>query len=172
MYPGGPRLAEQRYLAELAMITAEQPAVARTLVVAPPRRWSPAPGYAAAVLADTGRLSWLTAVSADTAVATTTPVDRGPLVYPAGASKAELPASDVRLIGEVQALVTDFRTVLTNADANRLLSVYSDALRRAGSSAWRGDPRAGLAYVLALRGEIRRLRGKASIAQPSRGVYT
>src|SRR5262249_53128830 len=34
----------QRFLAETAMIVAESPQLARSLVVTPPRRWNPAPG--------------------------------------------------------------------------------------------------------------------------------
>ena len=43
-FAGGPRLAEQRLLAELAMITAEAPNDTRTILLSPPRRWDPPPG--------------------------------------------------------------------------------------------------------------------------------
>ena len=43
---GGPRLAEQRLLAELAMITAEAPNDSRTIVLAPPGGGTPRPAYA------------------------------------------------------------------------------------------------------------------------------
>src|SRR5215831_6495603 len=41
---------EQRYLAETAMIAAEQPSVARSIVVTPPRHWSPPAGLASDLL--------------------------------------------------------------------------------------------------------------------------
>ncbi|HEX6756040.1 MAG TPA: DUF6049 family protein, partial [Mycobacteriales bacterium] len=63
-YAGGARLAEQRLLAELAMITAERPNDVRTLVIAPPRRWDPSPAYAAAVLRDLSTLRWLDSTTA------------------------------------------------------------------------------------------------------------
>jgi hypothetical protein len=170
--PGGLRVAEQRYLAELAMITAEQPATQRTLVIVPPRRWTPALSYATAVLADTGRISWLTSLTAIAVVASTPPVDRGPLVYPPAAIRTELPADAVAAIREVQVTVAHFRTVLNNADAKLLLSAYRDALRRATSSAWRGNPTGLFDYVDQLGSSIDRLRSQVRIQQPSSGVYT
>jgi hypothetical protein len=170
--PGGLRVAEQRYLAELAMISAEQPATQRTLVIAPPRRWSPALSYATAVLADTGRISWLTSLNAGAVVASTVPVNRGPLVYPPAAIRAELPADKVQAIGDVQVKVDHFRTVLTNEDAKLLLSTYRDALRRATSSAWRGNPTGLGTYIDGLNTSIDQLRRQVRIQKPSSGVYT
>ncbi len=87
---GGPRLAEQRLLAELAMITAEAPNDSRTILLAPPRRWNPAAGYADALAADVSRIPWLTEVDALQAAGSTEPVDRGPLAYPADARRHEI----------------------------------------------------------------------------------
>jgi Family of unknown function (DUF6049) len=172
LFRGGPRVAEQRYLAELAMITAEAPNLGRTLVVAPPRRWNPTTAYALGVIANIAGVSWLTSLGADEAVLSAPPADRGALVYPPAAHRSELSAAQVRTIGEVQALVTDMRTALSNPDANQLLSAYNDALRRAGSSAWRDAPAVGRAYAAGLAAEIRRLRGQVGIVTPSAGVYS
>lgn len=169
---GGSRLAEQRLLAELAMITAEAPSDGRTLVLAPPRRWDPPVAYARALAADLGRLPWLTPVDAVQAAAGTVPVDRGPLVYPAAARKRELPAGQVRQVATVQKQVADFRTALEDDDASAELSPYSDALRRAGSSAWRTDPRAGAAYTNRLLRQISGLRAKVTMSSPATGDYT
>ena len=53
----------QRVLAETAMIAAEQPDLARSLVIAPPRRWDPPPQLAADLLASTSSAPWLRPVS-------------------------------------------------------------------------------------------------------------
>ena len=53
----------QRVLAETAMIAAEQPGLARSLVIAPPRRWDPPPQLAADLLASTSSAPWLRPVS-------------------------------------------------------------------------------------------------------------
>ena len=50
---------EQWFLAETAMIAATAPAAGRSIVVAPPRRWNPAQGMAAALLDDTVQTPWL-----------------------------------------------------------------------------------------------------------------
>ena len=55
----GPRLAEQRFLAETAMIAAERPGESRTLLVAPERRGDVVAEVATGALLDSGRLPWL-----------------------------------------------------------------------------------------------------------------
>jgi Family of unknown function (DUF6049) len=49
----------QRYLAETAMIAAEEPSVARSIVVTPPRRWDPPAGLASDLLRETVSAPWL-----------------------------------------------------------------------------------------------------------------
>ena len=169
---GGPRLAEQRLLAELAMITAEAPNDSRTIVLAPPRRWNPSAGYADALAADVGGISWLTAVDALQAAGGTVPVDRGALTYPADARRREIPGAQIATLGTVQAEVTDFRSALTNEDASEVLGPYGDAVRRSGSSAWRGAPAAGQAYVTALLRQIEGLRSGVTMSSSATGDYT
>ncbi|MEN3360064.1 MAG: hypothetical protein V7637_4046 [Mycobacteriales bacterium] len=171
-FPGGTRLAEQRYLAELAMIGAEAPAVQRTLVIAPPRRWSPSLPYAAQVLADTARISWLTSLTAGAVIASTPPVDRGPLVYPPAALRAELPQNQLGTLRELRQEIADFQSLLTNSDAKLLLSAYPDAQRRAASSAWRSDPARQAAYLDGMERGIRLLRGQIRIQKPVSGIYS
>jgi Family of unknown function (DUF6049) len=50
---------EQRFLAETAMIAAERPGVARSIVVAPPRQWDPPAGLASDLLYETVHAPWL-----------------------------------------------------------------------------------------------------------------
>ena len=61
--PGASFAVAQRFLAETAMIAAERPTLARSIVVAPPRQWNPPAGLASHLLADTVRSPWLQAVS-------------------------------------------------------------------------------------------------------------
>lgn len=171
-YPEGPRLAEQRYLAELAMITAETPSKGRELIVAPPQRWDPDPVSAAGMLADTTTMSWLAPKSA-TALAQHLPdVDRGPLVYPAAARQAELPQKLVASLSQIRAEVNDFRSALPNRQtADQVVTPYDQAVRRALSSAWRGDKNAP-GYVADLRSGVATLRSGVHIVKPSgSGVY-
>jgi hypothetical protein len=62
--PGATFATRQRFLAETAMIAAEEPNLPRAIVVAPPRRWNPAAGLAAGLLTDTTTAPWLSPVSA------------------------------------------------------------------------------------------------------------
>jgi len=169
---GGPRLAEQRLLAELAMITAEAPNDSRTIVLAPPRRWDPSAGYADAIAADVARIPWLTEVDALQAAGGTEPVDRGPLAYPADARRHEISGAQVSTLGTVQAEVDDFRSALDNEDARDVLGPYGDAVRRSGSSAWRGSPAAGQAYVTVLLRQIEGLRSGVTMSSSATGDYT
>jgi hypothetical protein len=169
---GGPRLAEQRLLSELAMITAEAPNDSRTIVLAPPRRWNPSAGYANALAADAGGISWLTAVDALEAAGGTDPVDRGALTYPADARRRELPGAQIATLGTVQSEVTDFRSALNNEDASQVLGPYGDAVRRSASSAWRSAPAAGQAYVTALLRQVEGLRSGVTMSPSATGDYT
>ncbi len=63
--PGAEVLAEQRFLAETAMITAERPGLQRTLLVAPPRRWNPSERFAERLLSDTAAARWLQPTTLD-----------------------------------------------------------------------------------------------------------
>jgi hypothetical protein len=169
---GGPRLAEQRLLAELAMITAEAPNDSRTIVLAPPRRWNPTAGYADALATDVGGISWLTSVDALQAAGGTEPVDRGPLTYPAEARRREITGAQVSTLGTVQADVADFRSALDNEDARDVLGPYGDAVRRAGSSAWRGAAGAGQTYATTLLRQIEGLRSGVTMSSSATGDYT
>jgi hypothetical protein len=169
---GGPRLAEQRLLAELAMITAEAPNDSRTIVLAPPRRWNPSAGYADALTADVSRIPWLTEMDALEAAGGTEPVDRGPLAYPTDARRHEITGPQVSSLGTVQAEVDDFRSALDNEDAREVLGPYGDAVRRSASSAWRGSAAAGQAYVTALLRQIEGLRSGVTMSPSATGDYT
>ncbi len=57
--PGSILSVRQLYLAETAMIAAEQPGRPRPVVVAPPRRWHPSRSLASDLLAETVHAPWL-----------------------------------------------------------------------------------------------------------------
>jgi hypothetical protein len=129
---------EQRYLAETAMIAAEQPSKARAVVVAPPRRWDPPAGLASDVLAETVQAPWLRPVSLASLAAVKNPSGQAPRQPPRAHSPAQLG----------KALLSQAR--LLDQQAKLLMSVEQDpdpALSYAAvaveSSAWRGGGRAG-----------------------------
>jgi Family of unknown function (DUF6049) len=57
--PGSAFDTQQDFLAQTAMIVAELPNTARSLVVTPPRLWNPAAGLAGSLLSDTVSAPWL-----------------------------------------------------------------------------------------------------------------
>ncbi len=161
---GGGRLAEQRFLAETALITAEQPSVGRTVLVAPPRRWSPPESWATALLRDSARVPWLR----PTRLADLRPAGRqtrGRLVFPAAARRARLPASAFAGADGIHRLGTDlatFRAILASPDSAGIPAL-DRALLRCESAAWQTDPAAGRALRSATRQALNAQMAKVRI---------
>jgi Family of unknown function (DUF6049) len=129
---------EQRYLAETAMIAAEQPSLGRSVVVAPPRRWDPPAGLASDLLAETVSAPWLHPVSLGDLAAVKDPsgvVTRQP---PRAHSKAQLSRA---LLG--QARQVDQRAQLLTSVEKDPSPLLSNAAAAIESSAWRGGGSAG-----------------------------
>jgi hypothetical protein len=127
---------EQRFLAETAMIAAEAPAVRRSIVVAPPRQWNPAPGVASALLAETVSAPWLSPVSLANLVTADSTVGQVPRQQPPQQliSNGELSASLLRQVQQVAAQLRLEGSILNPPDTSYL----ADAIAAVESSAWRG----------------------------------
>ena len=170
----GARLAEQRWLVESAMVSAEQPDATRTLVVAPARDAELVPAVAAQSMLDAGRLPWLCAVPLADVVAGS---EQCPLGGPVGAARAQRgaplpPLPDDPVLSEQQrARVAAARrdvdqltgAVLATGDAAaatkaRLLR----AAFRAESQAWRG-PRSGRTLARLLQEDVTQLLGRVAL---------
>lgn len=176
-WPTGPRLAEQRYLAELAMITAEAPSTTRSLLIAPPRRFDPSTAVAGAMLSDTTMLPWLAASGVtDLSAAPTT--DRGPLVYPAPASRDELGDPGLRHLQDAVAGRKDFASMLVTATASdrqaaqAVTGPLEQAVWRAGSSYWREDPAGFAAAVASAGAAVEAQRERVLLVVPADGTYS
>jgi hypothetical protein len=131
---------EQRFLAETAMIAAEQPSLARSVVVAPPRRWDPPAGLASDLLAETVSAPWLRPVSLGQLAAVKHPSGQVSRRLPRARSRAELSKallSQARQLDQQSALLTG---VERNADP-----ALGYAAAAVESSAWRGGGSAGRA---------------------------
>ncbi|HEX3813305.1 MAG TPA: DUF6049 family protein [Mycobacteriales bacterium] len=170
-FPDGIRLAEQRFISELAMITAEAPKTARNVVIAPPRRWATSPTFLKDLLADTASLPWARSGSVGAAMSATPTAQRGPLQYPASARQQLLPAAQVNGIAAMNADLNAFRKALSNSDADTLLTPYYKAMLTASSSAWRTDHALGASFLRDLGNAVNGLKDRVSIIPPSR-AYT
>ena len=173
----GPRLAEQRWIAETAILAAELPSQSRTLVLAPPRRAAVVPAVATQVLADTGRLPWLCPVPlADVAAGR----ERC-----AGLPDAQPPAEPEEREGEVDPERSDRlsegfldRLDRVSAAADQLTETVLlpgteqaaatkarllRATGRAASSAWRSAPLEGDRVLRLLQDEVVGLRSRVRL---------
>jgi hypothetical protein len=123
----------QRYLAETAMIDAEQPNLARSLVVAPPRRWDPPAGLASELLQETVSAPWLKPVSLSQLAAAKDPSGVVNRDAPRARSKAELSQA---LLNQARHVDQQARLLMSvEQDPDRALS---DAAAAIESAAWRG----------------------------------
>ncbi len=176
-WPTGPRLAVQRYLAELAMISAEAPSVGRELLITPPRRWDARATYALPMLAATTGESWLSSVDL-TELDRTDPVDRGQLTYPDEAAGRELAADGMSVLAAGAAAITDFASMLvvdTTDDeqiARDLVDPLDRAVLSAASSYWRED-RTGLRRAAdTAAAAVQARRRQVLLVVPADGAYS
>lgn len=167
---GGARMAEQRYLAELAVLSLQAPAgTEQTVLVAPPRDVDAGPEGAGAMMADTaGLLPWLRPSGPDELFAGA-PTPAGELT-----TTGETAGLDATGIADVVAGVA-VREDLAGAvagDADTALQAYDAAIARATSVAWRADAQGFRAAAHALRSTLERLRSKVTLLAPADGTYS
>lgn len=166
---GGPRLAQQRYLAELALI-GQQSADGQspTVLVAPPREVDAGPDGAGAMMADTAGLPWLRPAS----------VDQLLVEGPAPAATLTSAADAVQLDGAGLADVVaaeETRDDMAGAvvgDPAEVLRSYDAATARAASVSHRGDPEEFRATAADLRRTMARLLDRVTLLAPADGTYS
>ena len=174
----GPRLAEQRWIAETAIVAAERPSESRTLVVAPRRRADVHAQVLAGAVADTGRLPWLCGVPlADVAAGRERcdglPDDQGPapadeeaVLLSGGPEARVLPASFVRDVAEVRRAADQFTEQVLVAGSREAKETKARLLRargRAESAAWRDSPAQGRRLLELLQDDVEFLRSQVSL---------
>ena len=169
----GPRIAEQRYLAELGVLTtqlgSDRPDAVQTVLVVPPRDVAADPRSAAAMLGDTVTQPWLRAASlADLAAGPGT--DAGTLT---GGDRADggLPREGLTQIAATAAVRDDFAAAVAS-DPDVALAGYDAAIARASSVAWRGDPAGFTAATTDVRSTVAELRDKVTLLAPADGTYS
>jgi len=166
---GGPRMAEQRYLAELAVLTMQaRPGSVQTVLVAPPRAVEAGPEGAGAMIADTAALPWLRA-STVAALAQGTATAGGDLVPPPAA--AGLAPTGMADVGAAVAVRNDLAGAVVG-DAATALAASDAAIARTASVAWRGDAKGFTAAATHLRSALERLRSRVTLVAPADGTYS
>ncbi|GAA2443275.1 DUF6049 family protein [Actinomadura vinacea] len=131
--PGAAVLAEQRFLAETAMITAEAPVLARSLVIVPDRRWNPSPAFAKNLLNYTAKADWMAETPLDR-IANAAPQQRVYRNYPDEMEAYELGKSYLDRVAEISRRAARFSSVMVEP----VTMTYRRAVLRMESTAWRG----------------------------------
>jgi Family of unknown function (DUF6049) len=151
--PGSSFAVSQRFLAETAMIAAESPGLARSVVVAPPREWDPSAALAGQLLSEseTASAPWLApgtlAALASSPVST---VQAGRLPPPDNhVSLGELNGFYLKQVGALDSQVRVYKSILFQPKAP-YLSQLNEGVAATESSAWRGSAAAGAAGVTML----------------------
>lgn len=169
--PGTVVLAQQRFLAETAMITAEAPNESRTLVIAPDRRWNPPAAFAQQLLKYTDDAGWLKPVSLKSVIAAR-PEVRTFSGYPSEYAKKELPTGYLRAVRTISGKASRFATIFDQQASAK--ERYERTVLRTESSFWRDSPTAAVRVRKTIDSEIdadianiRVLRRKVGLAGSS-----
>jgi hypothetical protein len=132
---------EQRYLAETAMIAAEQPSIGRSVVVAPPRRWDPPTALANGLLSETVTAPWLHSVSLGDLASVKDASGKVTRQPPRAHSKSQLSRGllgEARHVEQQAALLTSVEQNPSPLLKNPAAAIESSAWRGGGSAARQG----------------------------------
>lgn len=166
----GPRLAEQRFLVETALVAAERPSLARTFVLAPPRRGDVMTRAAAAAVRDIGRIPWLCPVQLSTTAAGTEQcAGEAPPALPRISDRGDLRTDSTGELGadylakvaadrNTAAQITD--SVIKPEASPPFRGRFQRAVARAQSSAWRANSPGALVLATRLHATVTDLRGR------------
>ncbi len=156
---------EQRFLAETAMIAAEAPDSARSVVVAPPENWSPSQALASDLLNETVNAPWLkpATLSSLPAAHDTERAVRRQAPPASKKSPGELSRSYLGPVKSLSSQLRTYKSMLYRAQPSYLQSL-DEALSATESAAWRGAGAAqGQAMADHLREYLRSAENKVSI---------
>lgn len=124
----------QLFLAQTAMIVAEEPAIQRPIVVTPPKRWDPPKALAADLLRETVAAPWLTTMTVDQMAAQHEQPYPTSLVRPD--ARGELPGKLLRHIAKLDTSVALLQSIVFGNDSRLSRAVYGiESSRWAGADA-------------------------------------
>lgn len=136
--PGSAAATTRRFLAETAMIAAQVPATARSVVVAPPQRWDPGTALASQLLGATSSAPWLqpSYVSTLTPATTAAPGGPAPDLVPLPSNQIDQAELTHRYLTGVRSL--DGQVQLFESILSRTTPLEGQIVARLESAAWRG----------------------------------
>jgi hypothetical protein len=175
--PGSALAVSQRFLAETALIEAEDPGAARSVVVAPPREWNPSPALANDLLSATTSTPWLSpdtlaalAGSAGSARSGSQPSRQAPPDNQI--SPSELTGTYLKQVGDVDTSVRAYKSILAQPQP-QYLAQLSTGVAATESSAWRGGGAAirdGTAMLDRVSGYVAAVDRKVQIINSGRAT--
>ena len=137
--PGSTFAVSQRFLAETALMEAEDPGVARSVVVAPPREWNPSSALAGDLLSETTSTPWLSADSLSALAGSAGSGSQTSHQAPPDnlISGHELTGTYLKQVGQLDRAVRSFKSILAQP-TQQYLDQLSTGVAATESSAWRG----------------------------------
>jgi Family of unknown function (DUF6049) len=131
--------AEQDFLAQTAMISAEVPnyKTTRTLVLAPPRRWDPTAAEAVKLLSLTRSAPWLRQVPLSTLASAASKLTAHKSLPSYRVGSAELTSDYLNQVRSVDSNLAVYEDLLYQPPAD-LLQILGEAVATTESTAWRG----------------------------------
>jgi hypothetical protein len=170
--PGSTFAVSQRFLAETALIEAEDPGDAGSVVVAPPRNWDPSSGLADDLLSETTNTPWLTPDTLSSLATSAAGTSQSSRQAPPDnqVSGDELPGSYLKQVGKLDRAVRSFKGILAQPQ-QQYLNQLSTGVAATESSAWRGDGAGhqdGLAMLKRVTGYLSGVDHKVQIINSGR----
>jgi Family of unknown function (DUF6049) len=171
---GGAFAVSQRFLAETAMIEAEDPQAARSVVVAPPRTWDPSSALASDVLSDTTSTPWLSPDTLSGLAATATSSSQSQRQEPPDnqISSSELTGTYLKQVGALGARLRSYKSILAQPES-QYLDRLDGGVAATESSAWRGSPaarNAGAAMLARVSGYVSNVEQKVQVINSGRAT--
>ncbi|MGY1718189.1 DUF6049 family protein [Blastococcus sp. SYSU DS0552] len=166
---GGPRIAEQRYLAELAALNLQAPPGSeQTVLVAPPRDLDAGVEGAGAMISDTAGLPWLQAGSV-AAIGDAPAADAGTLTAPS--TDTALDPAGMAVLAEAVAAREELAEAIPG-NADLALRSYDAGIARAASVLRRDDPEEFVAAAADARGTLGGVMERVTVVAPADGTYS
>jgi hypothetical protein len=164
----------QQFLAETAMIEAEDPQAARSVVVAPPREWDPSPALADDLLGETTSTPWLSPDTLSGLASSAARTSQAQRQAPPDnqVSSSELTGTYLKKVGGLDAGLRSYQSILAKPQA-KYLSQLSGGVAATESSAWRGSPaarKAGAAMLSRVSGYLSDVDRKVQIINSGRAT--
>lgn len=170
-YVAGPVAGDQRFVAELGVISAQEPNAGRTVLAVPPMMWNPAGNFLSGLFGAITAIPWLASTPLEGVFAQPA-VDRGSLQYPTSAGAAEVSGQGLQELKTPLTELDQFASAFSDANAKAILAPYYESAFRIASASWPPGTAATSNRVASLSTTIGSLRGAVKLVPPSNGTYT